>query len=177
MCPGGRIPVGSRSRIRLRLLAALALCTLAVAMAGCGDGPDPSPEAMAAELEAALTELVRGPSPEERTRGVTSFFSSETSHIVRSVSVEGGLARVDFRDFRPLIPCASSSAGSEAFLDDLNRTVFGAVPVTEVEYTLEGDCEPFWNFLQYGCQRVHRGNDEGRVRYSPHPDSGGEPEV
>jgi len=149
-------------RARRAMLLAVALATGVVA-AGCGEDP-PDSEAVLTE---ALQELVRGPSPEEEARGVTSFFSPATAHIVRSVSVEGSLAQVDFRDFRALIPNASSSAGSEAFLQDLNETVFGAAPIDEVAYTLEGDCETFWNFLQRGCQRVHRGNDDGSVRYSP----------
>jgi len=107
-------------------------------------------------LEQALTALVHGPTPAEAEMGLTSFFSQETGDILRRAVVENGRAVVDFHDFRTLIPGASSSAGSLAFLAQLNGTVFAAVPVDEVEYRLEGSCEEFWAFLQRECTVVPR---------------------
>jgi hypothetical protein len=116
----------------------------------------PTPEAV---VEAALGALVHGPTPGEREGGITSFFSAETAGILESVSVEEGRAVVNFRDFRPLIPNASTSAGSLAFLTELNGAVFQNTAedeVEEVEYRLEGSCDDFWAFLQRGCDVVPR---------------------
>lgn len=107
-------------------------------------------------LAHALALLVRGPSPKEREQGLHSFFSAETGDIVREVRVDGERVVVDFRDFRELIPNASTSAGSEAFLTELNRTVFANSPAQEVEYRLDGSCQDFWAFLQRGCTQVPR---------------------
>jgi len=119
-------------------------------------GPDEMEPAPEIRLEQALTALVHGPTPAESEMGLTSFFSSETGDVLQGVTVEEGRAVVDFHDFRALIPGASSSAGSLAFLRELNGTVFAAAPVAEVEYRLEGSCTEFWAFLQRDCTVVPR---------------------
>jgi spore germination protein GerM len=115
-----------------------------------------SEEAVEARLSAALEALISGPSAAERDQGLHSLFSADTRGILASVEVEDGLAVVDFHDFRALIPNASSSAGSFAFLAELNGTVFANAPVREVEYRIEGDCDAFWAFLQRDCTVVPR---------------------
>lgn len=127
-------------------------------------GMAPGADESAQSLARALLLLVKGPLPEEEEEGIHSFFSPETESILREVRLEDGLAVVDFRDFRPLIPNASSSAGSQAFLRELNQTVFRNSQVQEVDYQLEGSCEAFWAFLQRGCARVSR-NDTPDSRY------------
>lgn len=125
--------------------------------------PPPEAEGFAPDvplrLRAALHLLTRGPSPEEETRGLSSFFSPDSSGLIQSARLEGRRVVLDFRDFRSLIPNASSSAGSRAFLDELNGTVFAnsdAAEVQEVEYRLDGSCEAFWAFLQRSCTIVER---------------------
>jgi photosystem II stability/assembly factor-like uncharacterized protein len=114
--------------------------------------PPPSPG-----LEAALRELLRGPTPEERDQGLSSWFSPETADALRSVSLdEKGDVVVDFRDLASLIPAASSSAGSAMLLGELNATVFQHPDVRTVEYRLDGSCEAFWNWLQYDCRILTR---------------------
>jgi hypothetical protein len=117
------------------------------------EGPAAAPELL---LAAALRALLRGPTAEEREAGIHSFFSEESADLLRSLSIEEGRAVVDFHDFRPLLPNASSSAGSFAFLAELNGTVFANSRVDEVEYRLAGSCEAFWNFLQRDCTLVPR---------------------
>lgn len=107
-------------------------------------------------LGAALEALLRGPSPEERSAGLHSFFSAETEGLLGGVIIEGDRAIVDFRDFRNRIPNASSSAGSGAFLAQLTSTTFANSLVAEVEFRMEGSCEDFWAFLQRTCTVVSR---------------------
>jgi spore germination protein GerM len=169
----------ARVRARGRAAIGAALAILAGMAVGCGEGEGPAPVEDAApeehptpdehpapeearstvevQLRDALEELVRGPSPEDVAAGLHSWFSDETAHVVRSVRVdEEGLAVVDFRDLQPLIPGASSSAGSEALLDELNTAVFAVPGVEAVEYRMEGSCSRFWEWLQYACQVVNR---------------------
>ena len=102
-------------------------------------------------LEAALRQLVRGPTPAERAEGIHSWFSDTTVQALRSVEVdEAGHAVVDFADLRALIPNASASAGSAMLLRELNMTVFAVPSIESVEYRIEGSCEAFWEWLQYG---------------------------
>lgn len=111
-----------------------------------------------AVLRAALDALLEGPTPDERERGFTSFFSAETAGMVRAVALDqDGHAVVDFADFSRILPNASSSAGSARFLAELNATVFQFPTVRSVTYRFEGDCEAFWEWIQYGgCQAMRR---------------------
>ncbi|HUH12828.1 MAG TPA: GerMN domain-containing protein [Longimicrobiales bacterium] len=109
------------------------------------------------DLESALELLLRGPLPEERARGLHSWFSAQTAGALRSVSVDSaGRAVVDFRDLRPLIPNASTSAGSAMLLHQLDGTVFQFPHVRSVEYRMEGSCALFWEWLQRECNVVTR---------------------
>lgn len=135
------------------------------------EGAPRSPEDVEAGLEAALKELLKGPTAEEQEEGLTSWFSAETTHSLLSVSVDGqGNAIVDFHDLSPLIPSASSSAGSAMLLQQLNATVFHRPDVGVVEYRMEGSCDAFWNWLQYDCQLVSRGSAD------PPPDLSWDPQ-
>jgi hypothetical protein len=112
----------------------------------------PSP---AVALRAALQQTLRGPSNPHP--GKLSWFSAATSNALRSVSVDSaGHAIVDFEDLRALIPNASSSAGSAILLEELNAAVFGVDGIQSVSYLIEGSCEKFWEWLQYGCQTIRR---------------------
>lgn len=108
-------------------------------------------------LRAALDERVRGAAAQVDSLEF-SWFSGATADIIRSVSVDAdGRAVVDFVDLRAVLPNASSSAGSEALLRELNATVFGVAGVRAVEYRMAGSCEVLGEWLQYGtCLRFDR---------------------
>lgn len=125
-----------------------------------GERPVPVERRIAADtadLEAALRELLRGPTAEERQRSITSWFSDATADALRSVAVGAdGTVVIDLHDLRDVIPNASTSAGSAMLLGELNATVFGFDHVRAVEYRMDGSCETFWNWLQYDCRIVQR---------------------
>ena len=108
-------------------------------------------------LRAALDARVRGAAPQVDSLGF-SWFSGATADVIRSVHLdEGGRAVVDLVDLRAVLPNASSSAGSEALLRELNATVFGVAGVRAVEYRMAGSCELLGEWLQYGtCLRFDR---------------------
>lgn len=114
--------------------------------------PDPG-----AELRASLGRLLAGPPPGVHSDTVQTWFSASTAHALRSATVDSaGHAIVDFHDLRPVIPNASSSAGSTILLQELNAAVFRVPAVRSVEYRIDGSCDAFWEWLQYGCQVVTR---------------------
>jgi hypothetical protein len=116
------------------------------------EAADPSPEDA---LRAALEQLLRGPSDPRLQEH--SWFSSTTADALRSVTVDSaGHATVDFEDLRALIPNASSSAGSALLLEELNTAVFSVEGVHSVDYSIAGNCERFWAWLQYDCQTIDR---------------------
>jgi spore germination protein GerM len=110
-----------------------------------------------AGLDDALRALLRGPDPGEREAGMDSWFSAATAGLLRSATVDAeGRAVVDFADLRATIPNASTSAGSAMLLRELNATVFEYPAVQSVEYRIEGSCDVFGEWLQYGCVTVAR---------------------
>lgn len=105
-----------------------------------------------AVLTAALTELVKGPSTNERNDDVSSFFSAETAELFDGVTINDGVADVRFDPRLPeVINNASSSAGSQALIEQLNATVFQFDTVESVRYLLGDSCEAFGTWLQTGA--------------------------
>jgi len=106
-------------------------------------------------LNAAVEQLLQGPTPAEHAAGIASWFSAATAGMLKGATLDAvGHAIVDFHDFRLIIPGASSAAGSQALLGELNATVGQFTTVRTVEYRIEGSCDVFWNFLQRACQTV-----------------------
>ena len=104
-------------------------------------------------LRRALDALVAGPRPEDG-EGIGSLFSAETADLLAGVSIDDGTAVVDLAD---TVDNASTSAGSAAFLAELDATIFQFPTVERIEYRLRGSCEAFWEWLQYGgCRIVER---------------------
>jgi spore germination protein GerM len=113
-------------------------------------------EVRGAPLDGALRSLVSGPTAAEREAGMGSWFSEDTSDVLRRIQASDGFVIVDFRDLPQRIPGASSSAGSQQLLASLDSTLFQFPWVDSVEYRLEGSCDAFWEWLQRGCERVRR---------------------
>ena len=108
-------------------------------------------------VRTALEWLIRGPTPEERAAGIRSWFSDGTVGALKSVEMDAaGHVIVDFEDLHRLIPNASSSAGSAMLLQELEGTVFQFPEIESVEFRINGSCDLFWEWLQYGCHAVQR---------------------
>ena len=132
-------------------------CGGSEAKRSAGTGSDPVPSAPSADLRAAMERLLRGPTTPSPTDAAPSWFSAATAHALRAATVDpSGHATIDFQDLRSLIPNASSSAGSASLLEELNAAVFHLPGIRSVEYQMEGSCERFWEWLQYGCHTVVR---------------------
>lgn len=102
-------------------------------------------------LRASLLALLAGPNSAEQAAPISTWFSTATAGMLNGVTLDAGHAIVDFdRDLATTIPNASTSAGSARLLAELDATVFQFPTVTSVEYRLDGDCEAFSEWLQYG---------------------------
>ena len=103
-------------------------------------------------VEAALRELVRGPSREERDRGYRSLFSPQTAGVLRAVSrsARGDTITVDFAGISERIP---DVPGAKSFLPpgimaEITWTVFGQFPeVQALRFRLDGRERAFWKWL------------------------------
>ena len=108
----------------------------------------PRTVAAPAVLKGALRALLRGPTAAERERGLGGWFSSRTAGSLRSVRLARGVAYVDFRDFRRIVPNASSSCGSALLLAQLDRTVTQFRTVRRGIYSFDGSRAAFYEWLQ-----------------------------
>ena len=125
-----------------------------------GGSPRPARGARGAEgrLQAALRELVKGPTRAERQAGYSSAFGLDTADLVLRVELRGRRAVVDFRDFRHARGEWGTSYGGSVFLSQLNHTVFQFERVATAQYRIEGSCRKFWVFLQVVvCDPVRAG--------------------
>jgi Sporulation and spore germination len=101
-----------------------------------------------AVLKGALQSLLRGPTAAERQRGYGGWFSAGTAGMLRSIRLSRSIAYVDFRDFRRVIPNASSSCGSAMLLAQLDRTATQFPTVRRAIYSLNGSRSLFYEWLQ-----------------------------
>ena len=108
-------------------------------------------------LRGALTELLRGPTAAERLQGYDGWFSRRTAGRLNSVRLSGGVAHVDFRDFRKIIPNASTSCGSALLLAQLDRTALQFPTVRRAVYSFDGSVRRFYEWLQLSPPRVASG--------------------
>jgi spore germination protein GerM len=108
-------------------------------------------------LQATLLELLKGPTDAEKAQGLHSWFSPATASTLKSVAVSAqGVATADFTQWQSLISNASTSAGSYMLISQLNSTVFQFPTINQVWYSLEGNCQTFWEWLQSACHGVNR---------------------
>jgi spore germination protein GerM len=104
----------------------------------------------AAPLGAALRKLFSGPTREERRRGCSGFRNHE--HVLDEVSLVDGRALVDFRRgpfLRELGNVSAASAGA-IFTRGLELTIFEFPTVRSIQYSFDGDCQAFGDFMQAG---------------------------
>jgi hypothetical protein len=115
---------------------------------GCGyDSSDYRADRVAVGTRRVLTAALRRLLHRLRRPGDPS-----ASDLLRRVSVEDGLAVVDFRPFGDTsLGWASTSCGGAAFWGMLNRTVFQFGSVRAVRYEMGGSCADFHEFVQSAC--------------------------
>ena len=99
-------------------------------------------------LAATLTELLAGPTADERSTRLRSWFSADTADSLLSARVVGGTAHIDFKDFSSRISGASSSCGSSQLLSQLDRTARQFPTVERTLYSFNGNVEAFYSWLQ-----------------------------
>jgi spore germination protein GerM len=101
-----------------------------------------------ATLEKAMRALVSGPTQDERARGLGGWFGEPTRDVLISARIADGVAEVDFKDLRPVIPNASSSCGSALLLAQLDGTAKQFEEVERTLYSIDGNTPTFYEWLQ-----------------------------
>ena len=155
-CGGGNF--GVRGSLEVTAPAADAAATRArvsVFFSRGGPGPQcrrvrarPRHVAAPAVLRGALRALLRGPTARERRHRYGGWFSHRTAGRLNGVRLAGGVAHIDFRDFRKIIPNASTSCGSALLLAQLDRTALQFPTVDRAIYSFDGSVKRFYEWLQ-----------------------------
>jgi hypothetical protein len=122
-------------------------------------------------ITGAMEALLAGPMQAEEARGFDGWFSDRTAGMLLSVRVGGGVARVDFNDLASVIPSASSSCGSAALLAQLDTTLLQFPEVEATRYSINGDVDAFYEWLQRGAPEAPTAGDENGADDEPAPDT------
>ncbi len=109
---------------------------------------------------ATLQQLFRGPTNAEKAQGYSSFFSSETGQILKSVKVVNSTAYVNLTDIRSIIPNASSSCGSAQLLSQIEETLKHDRKINNVIIAINGDPQTFYDWIQIGCSPENNNCDQ-----------------
>ena len=104
---------------------------------------------------AALAELLKGPSKEEKEQGYFSWFSTSTANLLKSIKIENETAYVVFdRTMEDLIPGAGSSCGGAELLAELDNTLKQFSTIKNTAYSFNGNPRWFYGWLQMGCPDI-----------------------
>jgi len=110
--------------------------------------------------KAALEELFKGPTEEEKSQGYVSWFSDTTKDILESVKIENNTAYVNLKDIRQIIPNVSTSCGSAEFLAEVETTLKQFPNVNRVIIAIDGKPSTFYEWIQIGCAKENDFCDE-----------------
>ncbi len=99
-------------------------------------------------LEKAMKALLAGPTEEEKGQGLGGWFDEKAKDVLISSETVDGVAEVDFKDLREVIPNASSSCGSALLLAQLDGTAKQFDEVERTLYSINGDAGTFYEWLQ-----------------------------
>lgn len=108
---------------------------------------------------AALTELFKGPTENERTEGYTSLFSSKTAGILKNIRILNNIAYIDLNDIRSIIPSASASCASASFFAETENTLKQFSTIKKIIFAINGDTKTFYEFMQLGCSSENNNCD------------------
>ncbi len=103
--------------------------------------------------QAALRELFKGPTFDEKEMGYSSFFSDKTKDLLKSIKIEMGIAYVNLNDPRLIIPNASASCGSANFLGEMQTTLKQFSSIKTIIFAIDGKPATFYDWLQIGCPK------------------------
>lgn len=105
---------------------------------------------------AALEELFKGPTEEEKNQGYFSWFSDIIKDILKSVKIKNNTAYVNLKDIRRIIPNTSTSCGSAIFFAQIGTTLKQFSSVNRIIIAIDSKPSIFYEWIQIGC---FEGND------------------
>jgi spore germination protein GerM len=103
-----------------------------------------------APARAALDELFKGTTDEEKAKGFWAFDRESTTGVVKSLNVKNGAAYLNFtkRAFEQLGNAATSCGGG--FFAMVEETLMQFPSIKKVYYAVEGNADDFYEWVQVG---------------------------
>lgn len=98
----------------------------------------------------AIAQIFKGPTEEELTAGLKKYWIDD-AELLREIKTENQTIYLNWKNIENLIPNASSSCGSQTFLNPLEATLTQFSQIKSVVHAIEGDPKAFYDWLQIGC--------------------------
>lgn len=101
--------------------------------------------------KAALLELFKGTTPEERAKEFSSFDPDSTANILKNINIKSGIAYVNFNDVvYEKLGVATTSCGGSSFFSSVEKTLKQFPTIKKVVYAVEGNTNEFYEWVQVG---------------------------
>lgn len=98
-----------------------------------------------------LDELLQGPTIEEREAGFVPHILTNKDLIWRTFVQRDNIVYINWPDFRQVIPNATTSCGSQAFLAPIEKTMQELPRADYVVHAINGDPRAFYEWMQLSC--------------------------
>ncbi len=116
-----------------------------------------------AVAKAALDELVKGATENEKAQNLSSIFSHETKSIIKSVNIVKGAAYVNLDDWViENLGTATTSCGAFTFVTPIEKTLMQFRNIKQVFFAIEGKPADYYDWMQVGECPKELKNCDGR---------------
>ena len=101
--------------------------------------------------KAALEELFKGVTEEEKAKGFTSFPPEDTKDILKSIKIKNKAAYVNFNSVvYKQLGTATASCGGGSFFSSVEETLKQFKTIKKIFYAIEGNPADFYEWAQVG---------------------------
>lgn len=113
---------------------------------------------------AALNELFKGPTEEEKKSGLNSWFSEKSKHILKDINIKDGNAYVDLDEWViQNLGGATTSCGGANFSAEIETTLKQFPTIKKVFYSIEGNSTEFYSWQQMDCPKELKDCDSSKL--------------
>ncbi len=104
-----------------------------------------------AVAKAALVELFKGVTDEEKAKSYESVFSNESASILKGLNIRNDSAYVNFSDnIQTSVSSASASCARDTFFAQVEKTLKQFPKIKKVFYAIEGKPADFYDWIGIG---------------------------
>jgi spore germination protein GerM len=101
--------------------------------------------------QAALEELFKGVTTEEKAQGYSSFSPAETKGILKSIKIKNKAAYINFNKIvYNQLGSATTSCGGSNFFSSIEKTLKQFPTIKKFFYAIEGSPRDFYEWVQVG---------------------------